>query len=107
MSYFVVRSTDHETLWNPALAVGIVYVGEMWANSIAMRMDSGLRFGPDDTDWTPPGRSDEATLTLGPFTDLVRSLLDRYTRTSHATRRKQLLAVLPESLVLIERAGGS
>jgi hypothetical protein len=97
---------ERVTLWDPAYGVGVAYVGQVWSHAAALKMDSGVRppWGLPD-DGRPPWGWGQSDIELGPFTELVHALLHLYTHTNHTTGRRQLLAVLPESIVLLERAG--
>ncbi|WP_019900862.1 DUF6086 family protein [Salinispora arenicola] len=88
--------TDSTTLWDPALRVGQLYLGQAEVAARLVEVPSGLT----------PRRDGYCDLDPKEFATFVERLLRFYNRGRHATLSHLLRGILLISLVLLKRAGG-
>ncbi|MFI2712752.1 DUF6086 family protein [Micromonospora sp. NPDC018662] len=88
--------TAERPVWDPALRVGRVYLGQAQAVAEVMEVASGLA----------PHRNGSCDLDPEVFAVFVDHLLRFYNAGRHPTLSQLLRGVLLVSLVLLKRAGG-
>ncbi|GIG59010.1 hypothetical protein Lfu02_33820 [Longispora fulva] len=92
MSYYF--EVDGETVWNPALQPGLLFVAVAHRLADVLELPSGLA----------PGVDDICRVDVAVFGRFVGALHDRYFSSGHKVQRGLLRGVLLPSLVVLERA---
>jgi hypothetical protein len=84
-----------DTMWSPALQVGLIYEGFVQALERVTGRPAGWVKTAGDTE----------EIDVDTFTYFVDGLLDMYSRSNHTILHAQLTSVIEVSLVILERAG--